>query len=113
MKPIEALVEQSYYVRVAIIGLITAGLGALLMLLSQRSWAKTFDGMGVTRRDERQFQWSDLKNIRYVHVRGVLNHVELIFYNGKAMIFPLMLKNGGEVMSFISRLPGAKPASQH
>jgi hypothetical protein len=113
MKPIEAHVEQSYYVRVAIIGLITAGLSAPLMMLSQRSWAKTFDGMGVTRRDARQFQWPDLKNIRYVHVRGALNHIELVFNDGKAMIFPLMLKNGGEVMSFISRLPSGKPASQY
>jgi hypothetical protein len=113
MKPIEALVEQSYYVRVAVIGLLTAGLGALLMLLSQRGWAKTFDGNGVTRRDGRQFQWPGLKNIRYVHVRGALNHVELVFIDGKVMIFPLMLKNEGEVMSFVSRLPGGKPASQH
>jgi hypothetical protein len=109
MKPIEAQVEQSYYVRVAVIGVITVGIGAILMLLGQRSWAKTFDGTGVTRRDGQQFQWPGLKNIRYVHVRGVLNHAELVFNGGKVMVFPLMLKNGGEVMSFISRLPGGKP----
>ena len=36
MKPFEARVKQSYYVRVAIVGLLTLGLGALLMVLQQR-----------------------------------------------------------------------------
>lgn len=117
MPPIEARVKQSYYVRVAIIGLFTLGLGALLMLFQQRRWAKIFDDTGVTRRDGQQFRWTELKNIKFVHLRrattvgqGPLNHVELIFNDGKALIFPLMLENRGEVMGFIGRQPGGQPA---
>ena len=119
MNPLEARVKQSYYVRVAVIGLLTLGLGALLMLLQQRRWAKIFDETGVTRRDGQQFRWADLKNIRFVHLRrattvgqGPLNHIELIFDGGKALVFPLMLENRGEVMSFVSRLPGGQPATR-
>ena len=117
MNPLEARVKQSYYVRVAIVGLFTLGLGALLMLLQQRRWAKIFDDTGVTRCDRRQFRWTDLKNIKFVHVRrattvgqGPLNHVELIFNDGKALIFPLVLENRNEVMSLIGSLPGGQPA---
>ncbi len=113
MNSLEAHVEQSYYTRVALIGVLTVGIGAVLMLLSQLSWAKTFDNSGVTRRDGKQFPWSGLKNVRYIHVRGVLNHVELVFNNGKAMVFPLMLENGGDVMRYISGLPGGKPPVRH
>ncbi len=113
MKSFEAYVEQSYYVRVAIIGVLTVGIGAVLMLLSQLSWAKIFDDTGVTRRDGKQLRWSGLKKIQYVHVRGVLNHVELIFNDGKAMVFPLMLENAGDVMRYISGLPGGKPPVRH
>ncbi len=112
MNSLEAHVEQSYYTRVALIGVLTVGIGAVLMLLSQLGWAKTFDNSGVTRRDGRQFPWSGLKKIQYVHVRGVLNHVELIFKDGKAMVFPLMLENGGDAMRFISGLPGGKPPAK-
>ena len=118
MLPLEGRVKQSYYVRVSIIGLFTLGLGALLMLLQQRHWAKIFDDIGVTRRDGRQFRWADLKNIKFVHVRraatvgqGPLNHIELIFNDGKALIFPLMLENRNEVMSLIGSLPGGQPTS--
>jgi hypothetical protein len=117
MNALEARVNQSYYVRVAIIGLFTLGLGALLMLFQHRRWAKIFDDAGVTRRDGQQFRWADLKTIKFVRVRrattvgeGPLNHIELIFNDGKALIFPLMLENRSEVMSFIGALPGGRPA---
>ena len=119
MNSIEARVKSSYYVRVAIIGVLTVGLGALLMLLQQRRWAKVFDQAGVTRRDGKRFLWSNLQNIKFVHIRlqsgrlGRLNHIELIFHDGKATVFPLMLENRGEVMGFISRLPGGQEAANY
>ena len=117
MNRIEARVKRSYYVRVAIIGLFSLGLGALLMLFQYRLWAKSFDQDCVIRRDGHQFWWADLKNIKFVHMRGramvgegPLNHIELIFNHGKALVFPLMLENRDEVMSFISALPGGREA---
>src|SRR5262245_27681789 len=112
METLEAQVKPSYYIRVAVIGLLTLRLGALLMLLQQRQWAKTFDNNGVTRRDGQDFWWLNLKDVRYVHVRGAFNNIELVFDQGKVLVFPLMLENGSEVMNFISHLPGEQSASK-
>lgn len=107
MFPIELQVKQSYYTQVFIIGLLSLGLGALAMLLEQRLWAKSFDREGVTRRDGQTFRWADLlaKNAIYRQRRhgrqGALNNYELVFKNGKALVFHLMLENTGEVMSFL------------
>ena len=112
MQSLEAHVKSSYYIRVIVIGLLTAGLGAIIMLLQQRQWAQTFDNNGVTRRDGKDFWWINLKDIRYVHVRGALNNIELVFDQGKVLVFPLMLENSREVMNFISHLPGEQPISR-
>jgi hypothetical protein len=126
---IEASVKKSYYTRVAIIAVFTFfpalfllikfpgwtklfgvvfSTPPFIMLLLQRRWAKIFDDAGVTRRDGRQFRWHDLKDIKYVHVRRAgqeyLNHIELVFDGGKAMVFHLMLENADEVMSLIESL---------
>jgi hypothetical protein len=108
MQALEAQIKTSYYIRVAVIGLLTIGVGALLMLLQQRQWAMTFDTNGLTRRDGREFWWLNLKDIRYVHVRGALNNIEFVFDQGKALVFPLMLENSVEVLQFIRQLPGEK-----
>src|SRR5689334_20788251 len=112
MQTLEAQVKPSYYIRVAVIGLLTLGLGAIIMLLQQRQWAQTFDNNGVICRDGKDFWWINLKDVRYVHVRGALNNIELVFDQGKALIFPLMLENSREVMNFISHLPGEGSASK-
>jgi hypothetical protein len=113
MDPIEARVRRSYYVRLAIIGALTAGIGWLLMGLEYRQWARQLDREGVTRRDGKRYAWADLKEVRCVEMRLSsgrpvgLNHVELHFNKGKAKIFPLMLENSLEVMRFVRHLPGA------
>lgn len=137
MRPLEARVKKSYYVRVAIVA-VFAFLPALvilsrlpdwtkifgliflsppfIMLFLQRRWAKVFDDLGVTRRDGRQFRWNDLKDIRYVRVRRAgreyLNHIELIFDGGKALVFHLMLENANEVMGFIENLQSGRPGAK-
>ncbi|MCL4275328.1 MAG: hypothetical protein KJZ77_15765 [Anaerolineales bacterium] len=107
MLPLELEVKSSYTLRVLFIGLFTLGLGALAMLLEQRMWARTFTHEGVTRRDGKQFRWADLleKNAVYIRQRGAgqgsLNNYELVFKDGKALVFHRMLENEGEVMRFL------------
>ena len=114
MNPIEVQVKRSYYMRVIFIGLFSAGIGALIMYLEYRRWAKTFDGTGVTRQDGKQFHWTDLKEKRLIHMRsrygkkGPLNHVELVFSDGKALVFYLMLENGPQIMTFLEKYSGEK-----
>ena len=118
MLPIELQVKQSYYMRVLFIGLFTLGLGALAMLLEHRRWAKIFDNEGVTRRDGQRFHWADLLEQKAVHMQlssggqGALNNYELVFKNGKALVFHRMLENEKEVMAFLETLSvKQKPSS--
>jgi hypothetical protein len=116
MNPLELRVKRSYYLRVAVIGVLSFGLGALLLLLQHRRWVRVFDQAGATRRDGRRFLWANLQDIEFVHMRlssgrpGGLNHIELHFSDGKASVYPLMLENSHEVMQYLSTLPGGQAA---
>ncbi len=112
MQTLEVQVKSSYYIRVIVIGVLTLGLGAIMMLLQQRQWAQTFDKNGVIRRDGKDFWWINLKDVRYVHVRGALNNIELVFDQGKVLVFPLMLENSDEVLNFIKQLPGERSTNK-
>jgi len=118
MLPIELQVKQSYYMRVLFIGLFSFGLGALAMWLEHRLWAKTFDREGVTRRDGKKFRWADLREKNAVHMQlssgrqGALNNYELVFKDGKALVFHRMLENDQEVMAALEMLSAKqKPSS--
>lgn len=106
MNPIEIEVKRSYYTRMIVIGIFTLGIGALLMYMEYRRWGRIFDSVGVTRQDGKRFLWSDLQEKMFVHMRGggykkrgPLNHLELVFKDGKVLVFPLMLENVREIMA--------------
>ena len=110
MNPIEIEVKRSYYIRVIFIGIFTLGIGALLMYLEYRSWGKTFDSAGVTRQDGKRLLWADLQKKTFVHWTrssggkpGPLNHIELVFKEGNAKVFPLMLENVSDVMAYLEK----------
>jgi len=114
MNPIEIKVKRSYYIRLILIALFSLGIGAILMLMEYRRWGRTIDGTGVTRQDGGQLFWADLQKKLYVHRappgtrEGPLNHVELLFSDGKALVFPQMLENEEEVMTFVENLSTQK-----
>lgn len=115
---IEAKVERSYYVRMAVLGVLSAGVGFLLIVHEYRQWARFLDAEGVTRRDGRRFSWKELREIRCVRnlvhgVPGMLNHVELLFGRRKVKVFPLVIVNAGEVMRFLMTLPGGDEVRKH
>ena len=107
MNPVEIEVKRSYYIRMILIGIFTLGIGARLLYMEHRRWGRIFDSVGVTRQDGKRFLWADLQEKIFVHMRGggykkrgPLNHVELMFKNGKAFIFPLMLENARKIMAY-------------
>lgn len=114
MNPIEIKVKRSYYIRLILIALFSLGIGAILMLIEYRRWGRTFDGTGVTRQDGNQLFWADLQKKVFIHralpgsSNGPLNHIELVFSDGKALVFPLMLENAEEVMTFVENLSTQK-----
>jgi hypothetical protein len=114
MNPIEIKVRRSYYIRLILIAMFTLGIGAILLFMEYRRWGRTFDGTGVTRQDGEQFFWTDLQKKVFIHralpgsSHGPLNHIELVFSDGKALVFPQMLENAEEIMTLVERLSAKK-----
>jgi hypothetical protein len=114
VNPIEIKVKRSYYIRLIFTALFTLGIGAILMFMEYRRWGRTFDGTGVMRQDGNQLFWADLQKKVFIHralpgsSNGPLNHIELLFSDGKALVFPLMLENAEEVMTFVEQLSAQK-----
>ena len=112
MNVLEIKVSRSYYVRLVILGVLSFGIGFLLMGFEYRKWIKFMDNNGVTRMDGKSFSWSDLKEVSIVKMRhnagspGVYNNTELIFVEGKALIFPLVLDNSREVADYVMKVTG-------
>src|SRR5262245_25016996 len=109
MNPLEIKIKSEYYVRMTIVGILTVGLGFLIFWLERRLWGKVYDQSGVTRVDGKKLLWADLKEKRRVNLGNksytALSNIDLIFTDGKAMIFPLMLENSAEVMAFVEKIP--------
>lgn len=110
MNPIEIEIKRSYYTRLIFIGIFTLGIGAFFMYMEHRQWVWLFDSVGVTRIDGKRFLWSDLQKKIFVHWQryaggklGPLNHMELEFKDGKAKVFPLMLENAQQVMTYLEK----------
>ncbi len=111
MLPIDAQVKRSYYTRLIVMGVLTLGIGFLLMGWEYRHWVQRLDELGALRRDGRRFAWDALEQVKCVRYpretagRRPLNHVELVFANGTVKIFPLMLENGIEILRYVRTLP--------
>lgn len=119
MLPIDAQVKLSYYMTVIVIGLMTLGIGYLMMGLEYRHWVQRLDELGALRRDGRRFAWDTLEQVKCVPIphttggRRPLNHVELVFADGTVKVFPRMLKNGVEILYYVRTLPGGDALTEY
>jgi hypothetical protein len=73
------------------------------------------DEEGVTRGDGRRFLWKDLQKVQEVNWiyqngrQGSLNHVDLLFTQGKARILYQFLENGWEAIQLARKKAQPKP----
>ena len=111
---LDARVRPSYYWRVAVVSVLTFGIGLPIMGFGYLRWARRFDAAGVHRRDGKCYAWSDLTEIRTERLRragggpGPLLSVRLQFRSGSVMVYPFPLANAGDVLRYIRRLPGGE-----
>ena len=107
---LEAKLVRSFRTRLILIGLLSCGIGSLVLYLISRGYVRTLDDQTVTTRGGKVFSWSDLKTVSPVYVQRHgnrrLNHVDLIFSNGKAGVFYQMFENGAEVLHFVRTKTG-------
>lgn len=75
----------------------------LLLFAGCGRWVARMDERGVTLRNGKTLPWSDYQRIEAVKNRKLrmVNHYELVFSTGKAMIPHLMAENYGEVMQVV------------
>jgi hypothetical protein len=77
-----------------------------LVRREMRIAARQVDHEGVTRGDGQRFLWKDIQKIQDVHwirqngQQGGLNHVDLVFAQGRARILFQVLENGLEAIAF-------------
>jgi len=139
MDSVTTRLRRSYFVRIAIVGVLMVGLGLPLLMGGRQFgmyrlagavpvvlWlymygfeylrgARVLNSEGVTRRDGRCFEWEKLKKVSSNRARlptgelGALNHVDLIFPRGKVRIFPFTLENAGQVLAFVDRFKEPAP----
>jgi hypothetical protein len=97
-----------------IVGLLFIFITPSIFYYQRRQWVTTIDDLGITRQDGRKFIWLDLVKINHIYVHSksgskYLNHIELNFKTGKALIFPLMLSNGVAIISMVEKLAAEQP----
>jgi len=108
MGKLEVSLSGSYKFVMCLVGLCTFGLGAVVMWLSARSWPRVLDAEGITLRSGRRMAWDDLTDVRKVTVvdpnrgRRVTGRLDLVFGRKKARVVPQSLRQGPEVMAFLT-----------
>lgn len=107
---IEAKLKRSFPARLIVLGLLSLGLGALLVYWISRSYVKQLDDSGVILRNGKRFFWRDLEEARpsywVRHGSRRLNHVDLKFPTGTAGVYYQVFENGREVLDFVRRKTG-------
>ena len=98
----------------AMVAMIGALMGVLYYALSTalKRAAHVFDASGVTRGDQRRFEWADFKGVDYLIAltkgggRESLWRIELAFAGGKAWIIPQRVHNLAQINELVNSLPG-------
>jgi hypothetical protein len=92
-------------------GVLLAVAPLVILVRSRLSWASRIDPTGVTLASGRLLPWSDFRSVRTVHVRGAVNHYEIVFRSGVARIFPRVTQNSAQVLAVVAALErGGPPA---
>jgi hypothetical protein len=85
------------------VGLLTCGIGALVLWVSSRSFVKRLEPSGITLRSGKTFAWSDLKKLQPVYharMRGMMR-VNMTFANGRLSLYCNSYENWQDVLNFI------------
>lgn len=104
---VEAQLGSNFRFQLWFVGIMTCGIGALLMKQVAKSHVQHLNVEGIVLRNGKTFGWADLKNVRPVYTkRRVLNHVDLVFEGGKVGLFFRVFDNGAEILDFVRQVTG-------
>jgi hypothetical protein len=104
--------SSSYKLLMRLAGLVTFGVGALLLWLSTMSWPRLIDSDGITLRSGRRLHWGKLTEQRFVRfedprsAEGSTGRLELLFGRATVRIVPRSLAEGSAVLGFLTQVLG-------
>jgi hypothetical protein len=102
---LEARLGAGFRSRVLFVGLMTCGIGALLLHWVSRSYVQFIGVEGITLRNGKKFAWSELDSVRPVYTRRRnLNHVTLVFRSGAVGLFHQVFENSDEVLDVVRQV---------
>lgn len=92
-------------------GLFSFGIITAAMWVSSRNWPSVVDEEGITTRNKKRVYWKDLTAVQPVKVvspsgRRITGRLELLFGKTSVRIVPHSIKEGQDVMNFISHILG-------
>jgi hypothetical protein len=117
MSRIEVSYSTAFYVMSSIVGVLTLGIGFLLMfLVVPRKWPRVADQEGLTLRNGKRFLWSQLTNHQAVTVVGpggirTAGRLDLIFGTYVVHVVPVSITPAQELIAFIGEQTGRQMVS--
>jgi hypothetical protein len=102
----------AFWIMTALIGILTLGLGFLLMLfVVARPWPKVADREGLTLRNGKRFLWSQLTNVQAVTVTGIggvrmAGRADLLFGTTTVHVVPVSIAPAQELFALIEEVTG-------
>jgi len=113
MKKIDVHLSRSFISIMIIGGLFSFGVAAIGMWFSSRCWPSVVDEEGITMRNKKKVYWKDITSIQPVRVVSssgtrMTGRLDLIFGKTTVKIVPHSIKEGQEVMNFISHILGVE-----
>ncbi|MEQ8187423.1 MAG: hypothetical protein ABRQ39_05570 [Candidatus Eremiobacterota bacterium] len=109
MKKIDVHLSGSFISIMIIGGLCSFGVAAIVMWFSSACWPAVVDEEGITLRNKKRVSWNELTAIQPVRVvspsgRRITGRLDLMFGKIAVKIVPQSIKEGQEVMDFISHI---------
>ncbi len=114
---IELIYSDSYKAVKILIGIITLGVGFLVLWITERKVPRLLDAKGLTTNGGAQYAWSDLSDWRSISVvapyseQRVSSRCELNFSGKLIPLAPNMFINGQQAIEFVRLRVGTPIAS--
>lgn len=111
MEPLYLHLRTFYKVLMVIFLPFTFGIGTVILWVTTWSWPKFVDVEGLTLRNGKRYSWKDVTLLQPVTVVNryggrMAGRLDIHFGKKVARIVPQSLKEGGELMDYLSKVFG-------
>src|SRR5258706_15969830 len=107
----------AYVGMMVVLGVLTLGLGVLLMFFQTRGWPRVLDREGLTLRNGRRYTWDQCTNTEGVRVNlggtgaRIAGRLDLYFGTEVVHVVPVSIDPSAQIIAFIGQAIGREVAS--